>query len=760
MLLCWLAMLVVACYACTYIAPSGDVWIALACGRHHVTHGVNTVEPFGVTSSKAILTDADVEKWPNPVRWIAKKVGLDTVNLLNPAGWINQNWLTHVVFYWLAYKSPFADAENLSFNSLVYWKFAVYIIVIVCVFYTSIILGVNPVVATVFSCFALFVSRSFLGIRPADFTNVLLAVFLLILALTTYRSLLYIWLIVPLMVFWCNVHGGYIYGFIILVAFALTNLFTGFLQKGFITIGLNGVCRSITAGSVALLAVVLFNPFHLANLTHIWVVSFGKDAQRWRTIYEWGPAFEWGNPSGDARPFLILYIIAWLTFLAWAVVAILNSRISNRSCGANVQNSNKLRPFRADLSVIIIAAMTIYMAVASRRFIPMASIVVCPVIAMLATQTVRSILAIANLNKDSRQILTTSLSRRQLFLLTFAAGAIIFAFGAWCVVKFKQVYLNPWPYDAKINSIFMRMTSANDRPFDACDFIRRNKLTGKMFNDWIDGGFIAWQQEPDPNTGHIPLQLFIDGRAQAAYDRRDFDAWSEIIAGGPIGKNAKLEKRELNDTDYIGIGEWADKTLREHDVWLVLMPLRQFDSAFVKGLESNPDWPVVFISDEQMIFVDINTPQGKILFDGIFDNKTLYPDDSYKNIIVARHIFLSGGMEKHSVKDGLDLAIDAFYSKPSLPALTMILSADRNFPDLKPYLNNFYENYLNDYLKKRNLYVKQDGYYIRIFAAFWTAGKLQEAAEKQYNYKLSYFYDDIKKESDNELNQLLETLSW
>jgi hypothetical protein len=117
-------------------------------------------------------------------------------------------------------------------------------------------------------------------------------------------------------------------------------------------------------------------------------------------------------------------------------------------------------------------------------------------------------------------------------------------------------------------------------------------------------------------------------------------------------------------------------------------------------------------------------------------------------------------MEKHSVKDGLDLAIDAFYSKPSLPALTMILSADRNFPNLKPYLNNFCENYLNDYLKKRNLYVKQDGYYIRIFAAFWAASKLQEAAEKQYNYKLSYFYNDIKEESDNELNQLVETLSW
>ncbi len=757
MLLCWLAMLLVACYACTHIAPSDDVWVALACGRHHITHGVSTVEPFGVTSYKAVLTDADIVKWPGPIRWIANKVGTGTVNRWCPSGWINQNWLAHVLFYWLTYSSPFADAEHPSFNSLVYWKFAVYLIAIICVFYTSVILGVNPVVAAAFSCFAMFVSRSFLDIRPADFTNMLLAIFLLILALTTYRSSLYIWLIVPLMIFWANVHGGYIYGFIILAAFVLTNLFTSFFKKYFTTIGLRGVCHSITAGSIALLAVVLFNPFHLTNLTHVWVVGFGKDAQKWRSIYEWGPAFEQGNPIGDSGPFLILCIIALLTFLAWAVVAISNSLIRNRLCDENAKNSHILNPFRVDLPMIIIAAMTIYMALVSRRFIPMASIVACPIIAMLISRMIVPIMAIADLNKDSHQFFVISLLRQQLLLLTAVVTAIVFVFGAWCVSKFNQVYLKPWPYDDKINSIFMRMTSANDRPFEACDFIRKNKLTGKMFNDWIDGGFIAWQQEPDPNTGCIPLQLFIDGRAQAAYDRRDFDAWSEIIAGGPIGKSAKLEKRELNNTDYIGIGEWAGKMLREHDIWLVLMPLRQFDSAFVKGLESNPNWPVVFISDKQMIFVNINTSHGKELFDGIFDNKTLYPDYSYKNMILAYYIFLSGGMEKHNVKDGLDLAIDAFYSKSYLPALTMILSADKNFPDLKPYLNNFYENYLNDYLKKRNLYVKQSGYYNRAVAAFWIAGKLQETAEKQYNYK---FYDDIKKESTKELNQLVKTLSW
>ena len=103
---------------------------------------------------------------------------------------------------------------------------------------------------------------------------------------------------------------------------------------------------------------------------------------------------------------------------------------------------------------------------------------------------------------------------------------------------FKHVYLDPWPLDAKYKSVFMRMTASDAKPFEACEFIRQNKLSGKMFNYWTEGGFIAWGQEPDPNTGRIPLQLFMDGRAQAAYDVPTFDLWSDIMSGGPVPSKA------------------------------------------------------------------------------------------------------------------------------------------------------------------------------------------------------------------------------
>jgi len=38
--------------------------VAMACGRHFVNHGVNTVEPFSANSHKAGPTAEEVKTWP------------------------------------------------------------------------------------------------------------------------------------------------------------------------------------------------------------------------------------------------------------------------------------------------------------------------------------------------------------------------------------------------------------------------------------------------------------------------------------------------------------------------------------------------------------------------------------------------------------------------------------------------------------------------------------------------------------------------
>ena len=987
MIIGWLAMLIFAFHACTHMVAAGDTWVAMASGRHFVHHGVDTVEPFSANSHKPGPTEAEIKTWPGWAQWIAGKVGLKTVKYWHPTGWINQNWLTHVIFYLLVPKSSYADGVSFSSNALVYWKFAIYILAVTCVYYTGRLLGANPALSAVFASFAMFTGRSFIDIRPAGFSNLLVAVFLLILVLTTYRNILYIWLIVPLTVFWCNVHGGYIYVFIMLVPFVGLNLLTSISKKTFTSIGRRGIYHTIAAGFAAFVAMILFNPFHFTNLTHTFVISVSKHAERWRDIHEWRSAFDWSNRVGTSFPFVVLYILGvgllvlwllsrflkpkflkaprnelemqkriyfklsavfvyaaavlacWVTFVSfsllgldfvsffWCAVfagiillsiyknlnfiylAILLSLLAvwsgNPSIGYNgryfypfvilpvyvvlyMLASTFSRPIkyksenivfvtlaalaslilmmvifnpfkfeqpvwnvgqffdlrriwrpvyernvglsylylfdtlfilnmvsiifwlvfpylkevfgrtqdepkkekepegtmyqlpRIDLAIITIAALTIYMAIRSRRFIPIAAIAACPIVAMFIDQIARAISASRNFYAHNRLIVSPMTRNLQLSFIGAGAVAVLF-FGTWWGLKFKQVYLDPWPSDPKLSSVFMRMTASDAKPFYAMKFIRDNKLKGKMFNYWTEGGFIAWGQDPDPKTGKTPLQLFMDGRAQAAYDIKTFDIWTYIMAGGlrgsvgyeimqAAGMRAASSGENLGQIltpdDYTKIGKSMSDELEKRGVWVVLMPAAVYNdpdkpSSYyaIKAFEQNPNWPIVFFNNRQKLYVDVRTPQGRELFDGISNGKTIYPDDYHLNLIRAHTWFYyKRGIE--AKKEALDFAITAFNLNPMPSTVIEILLMGTNFSELSSKVNQFCSDYFAEFSEKKNIWLKQDGYRHKVEAARLVCYHLKKLAQSNKDTKLVNFYAGKELECLHELESIYKNKRW
>jgi len=902
--ICWVAMLIFTFHACTHMVAAGDTWVAMACGRHFVNHGVDTIEPFSANSHKAGPTEEEIKKWPNWAQWITDKVGIETVKYWHPTGWINQNWLTHMMFYSLIPKSSYSDGVSFTSNALVYWKFAIYILTVICVYYTGRLLGVHPWLCAVFSCFAMFAGRSFLDIRPAGFSNMLVAVFLLILTLTTYRNVLYIWLVVPVTVFWCNVHGGYIYAFIMLVPFIiwhvlmilpqkrwthsaysilawtalyafsykflkhehlipispgsdwvffflllcvgicitisakkrvtdqtiyvynilisvlifpillvrffpaipsglsqyqeslllkhiissrfaylgisvfimlLSIILTCLKEKISLNLNLKGICHTIGAAFAAFVAVVLFNPFHLTNLTHTFAISVSENAARWRNIHEWHPAFDWTNPVGTAVPFLVVYIMGWAALLVWAVVLIKTSKSVGRQTSRKMKISVGYEWPKIDMSLMLIAALTIYMAVRSRRFIPIAAIAACPIIAMLIDQIVRAISAFINFRKDKHLAVGVMGYNLQLFFVLAGAMSVMY-FGVWWGLKFKRIYLDSWPRDPKFTSMFMRMTDSGQKPFYACRFIKDNKLKGNMFNYWTEGGFIAFGQEPDPNTGKIPLQLFMDGRAQAAYDRRYFDLWTDIMGGGQnmtglILYQAALKKQNVASDEYVKIGQWMDEQFKKYNVWVVLMPqsncsmpprgeyYEKTSYHALQGLERNPNWRVVFFNDKQKLFVDITTPQGKALFDGIFDGKTLYPDDYHRNLICA-HSWLYYRMGILEKKKGFDFAVKAFELNESpAPMLEIILVAAR-FDEIRPDVQKFCEDYIKRFTENEAKWANEDGYRDRLEAGRLAGFYLEEIAKAQNDTKLVNDYAALQRQCVDELLRISIIKRW
>ncbi|UCD49620.1 MAG: hypothetical protein JSW27_19070 [Phycisphaerales bacterium] len=856
MIIGWSAMLIFSFHACTHMVAAGDTWVAMACGRHFVHHGVDTVEPFSANSHHAGPTEAEVQKWPGWARWITDTVGLETVKKWHPTGWINQNWLTHVIFYRLA--TGFGSDDDPAFNALVVWKFAIYIVATVCIYYTSRVLGVNPALAVIFSCFALFLGRSFIDVRPAGFSNVLVALLLLILTLTSYRNALYIWLMVPVVVFWANVHGGYLYAFIVLVPFVGWHLIMGlpkrwmiaaysillwlvlyglanrFGQHEYLTpvevkgdwmvyvlllaiagslvlawdrrvgngavVGLHAtiscglfllllvrfypelpdalnqrgqdlfaeyaasgrsayfgifslamilgavvvaakervvrvvdrrtLLHVIGAGAVAFVAMVLFNPFHLTNLTHTFVISFSEHAERWRDVHEWHRAFDWSNPVGTAVPFLVLYIVAWLGLIGWAVLLFRTRKLANLPAKKQAKSASPFVWPQIDLALLIIAALTVYMAIRSRRFIPIAGYAACPILALLVDHVIRIGAALYQ-RRRTKRLEVPALPAAVETRLVLAGAAITLCFGMLWGAKFKRVYLDYWPADPKLTSIFMRMTASDAKPFYAGDFIRYNNLSGKMFNYWTEGGFIAWGQCPDAETGKTPLQLFMDGRAQAAYDRRVFDLWTQIMAGGRAARRAAMERRRPNAQDYAEIGKWVTQQLDKYNVWVVLMPNNQFDKAFVNGLVYSQDWRVVFMNNKQKMFVNINTEPGKQLFEGMFTGATEYPDEFSAHLSIGHNLLLFRDAE--SKAEGLQRVMKAFELDPSPAPLLVLLLVASLFKELRPQIDEFCAGYAAEFETNKAKYAGHHGYNLRLEAARLALLRMEQLARIKGN---------------------------
>ena len=171
-----------------------------------------------------------------------------------------------------------------------------------------------------------------------------------------------------------------------------------------------------------------------------------------------------------------------------------------------------------------------------------------------------------------------------------------------------------------------------------------------MFNYWTEGGAIAFGQQPDRQTGKTPLQLFMDGRAQAAYNYEKFELWRNIKTGGPAATSAYLAGRKLSDADFIEIGKWIDEQMEAYEVWVILMPTSQIPNqlmsseqlqdvnfVFVRGLLTRSNWKVAYMDNNQQLFVNDRTDKGKMLMDDIRKGNAKFPNELSMNLTLARN---------------------------------------------------------------------------------------------------------------------------
>ncbi|MFH1152192.1 MAG: hypothetical protein V1793_00105, partial [Pseudomonadota bacterium] len=203
---CYLLMVVAAIYGSSARIGGGDTWIALACGRYY-TAGTWAASDQNRTVQMKILDHLGIHLTrQDPFSPFSRPCNPDNKG---DVGWINQNWLSHVIFYKL-----FSTAGPMA---LVYFKCIQSLLTVLLIYWASRALYVHPLVTAAASSMGILMARSYIDLRPNVSSILFAAALLLILNLWKKgRAQAMLWLF-PLMILWSTIHGGIIYA-IVLVA--------------------------------------------------------------------------------------------------------------------------------------------------------------------------------------------------------------------------------------------------------------------------------------------------------------------------------------------------------------------------------------------------------------------------------------------------------------------------------------------------------------------------------------------------------------
>jgi hypothetical protein len=670
-----LLLLVATLFAVSHMDQGIDTWISLAGGRDVMTHGVRDSDPFSFQSRQPYPVATD----------LVSRVG----HWLQPHGWINQNWLTHVLFYKMQGWG--------GLDALVVWKLLNYLLVAIVLAGTGRVLGASWTLSVFAACAGLVTSRSYLSMRAQDLSNLAIAVLVLILVLAERRDRRWVWALVPLFAVWANAHGGFIYGFILMAVVVAPDLLRA-RRSGSVSGGeRRRLMGLVAAGAAALLASIALSPYRLANLTHPLVISVSANAPQWRVVREWRPLFS--SPVASPLPFAVFALIAGAALAAYAKVAARPS------------------PDRVTGMGLSIGAVSFALALTSGRFVPIASVAVAPFLAFwldgVGLATVHRTGLASEPGRHSARLVTDAL----LWVVLIACAAAF-------VPRALRTYADPWPQDARRSGLFDRMTFSHQRPWDACAFLAANAITGRMWNYWDEGGFLAFCQQPDAASGRVPVELFIDGRAQAAYDVSALGSYLELLNG--TGFTAAGDAGEPAPANLAGLRAGVAGRLRDAGVWLVLVPASHQNTVFARAAVGLPGWKLVYIDPGHSLFVDTANAQGRLLVERVASGGAHYPDMASAKLTAAFRLMPPASEEDE--RKAVGLARESYLAEPSTLAVLCAVRAARS-PTTHRQVVSFLNELTGEFTTNRERYRTAAGYAPRLDAVSTALSYLAADAE-------------------------------
>jgi len=280
---CLVLVLIAALHSSSKSVGGGDTWVAMACGRYTLdpvakeqpnrTWQMKVLDWFGIHTTQQEPLGARTREFNPESRkfkniskrsWGTIKEAVkdafasekkkdkdreqqieEIIQAYNPelddVGWVNQNWLTHVLFYKM--KTAFGGDEYRSQKGeflIVIYKFIQAVLTALFVYWAARVLGAHPLLAASAVAFGMLLSRSFIDLRPNVSSIFFAAIMILLISYWKKGRHWALAGMIPVMILWSNVHGGFIYAImifvILLVGHAIQN-YAGKINYAFLLLG-------------------------------------------------------------------------------------------------------------------------------------------------------------------------------------------------------------------------------------------------------------------------------------------------------------------------------------------------------------------------------------------------------------------------------------------------------------------------------------------------------------------------------------------
>jgi len=405
---------------------------------------------------------ADSIRLPDPDLWGHVRFGQAVLNLhhlvlhdpysYSAAGqyWNNHEWLSEVLMA--------AIFNHAGVFGLILLKLTCSAVVILALAAALAETGASTLAQFAVLIGSAVVIKPQLQFRPQSFTFALLAVLICLLTRDAYRRTGRLWLAIPILALWANLHGGFIMGIAALGTYsAVSGLQDIVVGRGYRR------AMSLAAITCASIAATLLTPYGFAT---------------WETV---GHALN--------NPYTRLVIDEWQPLTSAAIAHWRQGRflISNYDIGiammAVTAISWALTIEAEDLPLFAVAAVMAIAAFISTRNLPIAMIALAAPLARHFPRAWRSIVPV----KESARAPQRSGLVNQAILIALS------------IIIFVQ------------NGFFSRsLISVDLYPASACEFMRQHQQRGNILSTFEWGEYLIWNMAPGS-------KVFIDGRYDTVF---------------------------------------------------------------------------------------------------------------------------------------------------------------------------------------------------------------------------------------------------